>query len=247
MPFVRRYRNAGTSSAIDWQSRGGECRGRACNVERRAASPRKWLVWCALIWGVLAGVAHAAVLHVTNGILTGASDVLVDGIFYEVSFVDGTCITVYPSPYGAPYCAVPFASKPEHAFHAARALMSQVFLDGPAGPFDTSPELTRGCSDPDVCNVFIPDDLYCEEGICGVAGLNSVNARDVIDNPEVDGWGYVYSIVDMTASPSITYATWTPTGIPAPATHALLVLAAASLWLATSPHRRPEVESRFAS
>ena len=39
---------------------------------------------------------------------------------------------------------------------AAQALLDQVFLDGPAGSFDSNPEMTLGCSHLVSCNIIIP-------------------------------------------------------------------------------------------
>jgi len=208
---------------------------------------RRFLIQCAVILGAQLGGTQAAVLHVTDGILTGASDVLVNGIFYEVEFVDGTCISLFPSSYGAPDCAPPFLSKRVQARQAARALIDQVFLDGPKGPFDTSPALTRGCSDPDVCNVLILDDVYCEEGECGVIGPHSANTREAIDIPELDYWGYIRSWIDTSTRPDVTYATWTPTGIAEPTPLALLVITALAwpLVLLRIKHRQAHGLSPF--
>lgn len=99
-----------------------------------------WLCVC-LVAGYLAGGStHAVMLQVTGGILTGATGVNVGGTLYSVSFQDGTCAELFSG------CD----SDADFLFNqvtgnlAAQALLDQVFLDGPDGPFDSAPQMTRG-------------------------------------------------------------------------------------------------------
>ena len=92
---------------------------------------------------LMAGGAQAATLNVVGGILHGASGVLVDGSLYDVQFLDGTCIDLYAGCVDA--SGFTFQT-PEAALLASQALLDQVFLDGPAGNFESSPALTNGCS-----------------------------------------------------------------------------------------------------
>ncbi len=83
-------------------------------------------------------------LIVQNGILTGATGVDVNGTLYDVSFVDGTCASVYGACDVAHFDFTTSAD----AQAAAQALLDQVYVDGPAGNFDSHPDLIAGCGDP---------------------------------------------------------------------------------------------------
>ena len=85
-----------------------------------------------------------------SGMLTGASHVDVGGTFYDVTFEDGTCNALFDN------CAA-FAFTTYRAANAAgQALLDQVFVDGPSGPFASKAGLTRGCQDTSACFAFIP-------------------------------------------------------------------------------------------
>lgn len=91
---------------------------------------------------VFSSSTHAAVLVVDGGILTGAKGVDVGGILYNVEFVDGTC----PSLFNGCDESTDFVfTDIDSALLATAALLDQVFIDGPDGPFDTDPSLTAGC------------------------------------------------------------------------------------------------------
>ena len=55
---------------------------------------RATLALCSLALSAAAASA-APVLHVNNGVLEGASGVIVNGMSYEVSFIDGSCVSLY--------------------------------------------------------------------------------------------------------------------------------------------------------
>jgi hypothetical protein len=107
---------------------------------------------------LFSSVASAATLNVVGGILQGATDVNVNGTLYNVKFVDGTCQQLFNG------CDDPsdFTFKTEtDALAAGNALLNQVFLDGPLGKFDTSPELTAGCVGGfGYCLTIIPYGIY---------------------------------------------------------------------------------------
>ena len=55
---------------------------------------RAAMAFCGLALSA-AAVSAAPVLHINNGVLEGASGVIVDGLSYEVSFIDGSCVSLY--------------------------------------------------------------------------------------------------------------------------------------------------------
>lgn len=91
-----------------------------------------------------AAPAGAATLTISgSGQLTGATGVDVGGTLYDVSFVDGTCASVFDGCDSvSDFTFQVFAD----ATAASQALLDQVFLDTGSGAFDTNPALTLGCS-----------------------------------------------------------------------------------------------------
>lgn len=94
--------------------------------------------------------AAAPTLLVENGVLIGANGVLVDGAFYDVRFVEGSCNSLF-----AGCTSFTFASQAA-ATSASQALLDQVLFDGSEGNFDSNPQLTAGCTDPIFCYVLTP-------------------------------------------------------------------------------------------
>lgn len=108
----------------------------------------------AMVLGVaaIAAPASAATLVTSGGKLTGATGVMVGSKSYDVSFVDGTCGSVFGACTTSNFTFTTAAT----ALAAGQALLSQVFLNASAGSYDSKPNLTAGCSSALVCNVLIP-------------------------------------------------------------------------------------------
>ena len=138
----------------------------------------------ALLFGVVCAVwvgsARAATLHVdASGTLTGASDVVVNGHAYDVAFVEGSCASLYfPCLFESAFAF----STAADAEAAAQALLDQVFLDVAAGPFDTQPALTNGCSEPNSCSAFVPYGLFVEEHAVTVFTRTAHNSSEAPGN-----------------------------------------------------------------
>jgi hypothetical protein len=113
----------------------------------------KWLATICFM-GVLSSASWATpVLQVdANGILTGATGVNVAGTLYDVSFQDGTCISVFSGCDAVS----DFTFTQATASVASAALLSQVFVDGSSGQFDSNTAITRGCTSERECDVFTP-------------------------------------------------------------------------------------------
>lgn len=99
--------------------------------------------------------ADAVTLNVnpTTLQLEGASNVNVGGILYDVEFLAGACITIFPDCNATTELTFQTGKA---ALQAAVALNDQVFVDSPAGQFDSNPELTRGCTFHHNCSISIP-------------------------------------------------------------------------------------------
>jgi hypothetical protein len=103
----------------------------------------------------LGSSADASTLLVNgSGILTGATGVDVGGTLYDVEFVDGSCAAVFD---GCDDAATDFTFTTQaDGLAASQALLDQVFLDGGQGNFDSSPNLTFGCTDVSICLAVTP-------------------------------------------------------------------------------------------
>lgn len=166
------------------------------------------LVFCSVCLG-WSGSASAATLHVTpSGILTGAGDVNVNGRLYDVAFVDGSCATLF-FPFCLDESAFTF-STPTDAEAAVQALLDQVFLDVPAGRFDTHPDLTNGCGDPNVCSAFVPWANFVEEHSVTVFTRTAHNSSEAPGNfIDVTGGNTFSATLTTTNDPEKVWALFT--------------------------------------
>lgn len=191
---------------------------------------RKAVGACLLAALVAFGNANATpTLQVEAGILVGAKGVNVDGKTYDVSFNDDTCIALFSGCDEA--SDFPFLDGVT-AEHAAAALLDSVFVDGPAGAFDSSPSLVRGCPFLDGCWALTPYGIY------GGPYIYVALARNVApsDHPNAFDLAYTGTLVGNSdpvggdpfpsGTVAYVYAVWTCascTSIPEAPTNALFV------------------------
>ena len=146
--------------------------------------------------------------------MLGASGVIVAGSSYNVEFLDGTCIALYS---GCDSVSDFTFQSEAAALLASQALLDQVFLDGPQGLFDSSPELTNGCNAVDECRAITPFAINQDfRAITWIAINAFVEYGDVLV-PTTWERGLSTGV-----SPYWTYAVWTP--IPEPGTGLLMGL-----------------------
>ncbi|MDB5958712.1 MAG: hypothetical protein JWP59_6 [Massilia sp.] len=120
------------------------------NIMKLLQVIRTLIAVCSIAAATQAGAA--AILNVdSNGVLTGASGVTINGARYDVTFADGSCNTLFN---GCSQSAFAFSQSTD-ALAAAQALMEQVLVDGPDGNFDSDPSKVFGCSQ-FLCQSFIP-------------------------------------------------------------------------------------------
>lgn len=116
--------------------------------------------------------SQAALLQIdSNGILMGAKGVLVEGAYYDVTFADGSCISLFS---GCNQSSDFNFTTQSSAIAAAQAILDQVFI----GIYDENPNLTFGCR---ISTGF-------SYGYCGV------NIPYLIESPYVaapTAWNYI--------------------------------------------------------
>lgn len=181
----------------------------------------------ALALMVAAPAAAGVELQVTSsGILTGAKNVDVGGTLYDVEFVEGTCAQVFGTCTTSSFTF----QDDSMATLASQALLGQVLLDGPQGNFDSSPDLTFGCTYSAFCSIGIPATAI--EGAQFWHGAAAVNhTAPAFDSSQLINTGPV--IYDSTGDSAGVYARFTLSGsVPEPATWAMMLLGFGSMGLA---------------
>jgi hypothetical protein len=172
----------------------------------------------------VAGSAQAATLNVVGGQLMGASGVNVGGTSYDVSFLEGSCISLYN---GCDVALDDFTFNTESgAQAAAQALLDQVFLDTILGDFDSVSSLTFGCPNSAgnlPCYAGIP---YGVDPFFGDVFTYSAVNSDSVDQPnDYTTSGGTGQDGDFTLYLSSVYVVFsTPAIIPEPSTALLLGL-----------------------
>ncbi len=157
--------------------------------------------------------SHAASIVLDDsGQLIGADDVLVEGVLYDVRFVEGSCIDLF----GGCNDVGDYTFTTEgDALAASQALFDQVFDVNAA--FDAEPELTFGCEQTDRClvataygnatsnaNVLFAGALNWADGLA--ADLAYINTLG----------GALITTTDTSSHAHTVYADWTPTPVPVP-------------------------------
>lgn len=93
---------------------------------------------------LIGSFSQAATLIINNGQLTGANNIDVNGVLYDVTFVDGSFDEVFGTTLMFD------ANNDGEALSFSNALLSSVLI----GIYDTDPELTLGCTQTDACSIF---------------------------------------------------------------------------------------------
>ena len=168
---------------------------------------------------VYSSVSFSATLNVEGGVLMGATGVNVNGSLYDVSFLDGTCAGLYngcDQNTDFPFTNPLNPTDNTLVVAANAALLEQVFIDSPLGAFDSSPDLTNGCTAPGVCRVFTPLWINPTSGLKGFFVVYNFAPGKGADTDNAQGGGILDN--DTTAVTDFTRAVWTQSSVvPIPA------------------------------
>ena len=153
---------------------------------------------------------QAAVYSLSGGQLVGATDVIVDGSFYNVDFFDGTCASLFDDCDSAS----DFTADESFANLASIALIEQIFSADDT--YDFEPENTGGCGHSQLCFMVTPYGLNASNGeILSWYALNWHESQDSLDSA-----GEIFSspLLPDSDSINVVYAKWTlVSSVPIPA------------------------------
>lgn len=186
-------------------------------------SVNKFVNMLVIAAGVLTCASNASAaptLVVDAGMLTGATNVLVDGQYYDVSFRDGSCTSLFG---GCDANSDFIFDTSAAALLAVNALSDTVFLDVAAGNFDSSPNLTRGCTLTTACSLVVP---YRLSGMALVLIADFRNADP--NEPDMVRTSNFQRFIGTGSDGARAYAVFTaaanpPPAIPEPASWAMLI------------------------
>jgi hypothetical protein len=186
-------------------------------------------VICTLIIFGFVSVSHAAVIFITekdaNDVtsLLGADNVEVNNKFYNVRFVDGTCIMLFNGCDASDdFLFNTFNS----ALAASDSLLLQVFVGDLL--FDLGPSFTNGCSDRFECGVFTPYSNPRGDNL--VLGVSLVDDARVGRSFTIQFFVSVREYADTSLSRELVYAVWSePVEASAPGTAMVLLMGIAGL------------------
>lgn len=146
---------------------------------------------------------YGANLDIRNGILYGATDVDVDGVLYDVAFLDGTLIELFGDV--DENTVFPFVNPsdfPDNSLFlsAYEALDAQVFID----EFDTTPDLTNGIGTSGAAYIWTPK---------WTNGPNPTSSVGIVGwvNNDLDNNDYIFS---TSTNQSFDTGWWTDAGMP---------------------------------
>ncbi|MBG6174965.1 hypothetical protein IWQ55_002790 [Labrenzia sp. EL_208] len=186
------------------------------------------------------GLAATVQLNVVGGQLLGARNVDVNGTFYDVEFVDGTCVALFNGCTSA--SDFDFSTR-TLAIAAATSLMNTVFLDGPLGDFDSDPALTAGIEPSTLDFGFIGVPYEFLPGSVSAGTISFWNESGDTDN--LSTTSRIKLTTDTSKFDELVFARFTPsqiTAVPLPASGLLLFAGLAGLGLGQA--RRKTGEAR---
>jgi hypothetical protein len=168
----------------------------------------------------------------SNGVLIGASGIIVNNQSYDIQFTNGSCINLFSNCDPTTFIFHDSVS----AAAAAQALLDQVFIDlSSTKSFDSNPALTNGCTLGNACQVLTPYALIDTNNLKAADSFNAsatFSTDQILERTLYKG----YDTINNDLGPQdYTYAIWTkstdPQIVPEPATLLLVALG----WLCNIP------------
>ncbi|MFH2063948.1 MAG: PEP-CTERM sorting domain-containing protein [Pseudomonadota bacterium] len=174
---------------------------------KKALKSVLWFMFSILL---IPAVSSAASLVVEDGELVGARGVIVNGAYYDVSFIDGSPEAIYTDELGN---YVFTFSSDEEAIYASQALLDQVFLD----VYDKEPKLTLGIESEVfgyAATTYAVDSNYIYSRYAINMSAESVSDDSVLFGPPQR----MFHWVDSTNTDVTVYAKWSVAAVPVPGT-----------------------------
>ena len=192
-----------------------------------------------------------------DGILMGARNLHLlrgDGFDFgtwDVDFRDGTCAQFYsecvhPNPaFGLVSILNPGVQQRWES--ATIALHQFILIDGPAGMFNSFPNLTNGCQGAAVtrCAIFSPEFLFNGSFVEGPATLNLAGAGECTPYCHDESFSFPVT-ANLADDPTKVWAVWTRSPVPEPTTDISLGLAVIAIVLGKvrlESHRSKAIEN----
>jgi len=169
----------------------------------------------ALAFGFSLPTNAAILIYEGGGQVAGATEVNVNGILYDVDFVDGTCAFIFS---GCDEISDFTFNDEATANAASQALLDQVLI----GQLDTHPAFVKGCDAPVTCDFYTPFSLGPDRTRPHITTVtnsfirnwNSASLHD--DGPYAQ---YYRSVNDDTTywhNDDRVYTVWSVTTVPLP-------------------------------
>jgi len=176
---------------------------------------------------LVSGMSNAVLITNAGGELTGATDIDIAGELFDVSFLDGTCISIFS---GCNEDLDLFWQDQSSAILAANALLTQVFLDDNTLLYDTLPSLTRGCelNERSDCFIITPYSIFDAHNTRAAYTRNHI-----LEEIDTTGRLTTWPFEDFTTNSRFVYAIWSQkvSKVPEPSTLAMLAIGIFSLGL----------------
>ena len=170
----------------------------------------KKLLYIGLFCATASQNINAATIDVVGGQLTGANNIDVNGVLYDVDFIDLSCFAIFS---GCDSLSDLDFTTSSAAQSAHIALTSQIFDNPLYSTFDLSPNLVDGCTDTDQCLIWTPYALVGTTGLSAVVLFNRSNSANVAAGS--GGAGINTSFGNLSGH---VYADWTlVSAVPVPA------------------------------
>lgn len=163
---------------------------------------------------------NALTLITDAGQLTGARNVVVNGIDFDVDFIDGTCVELFS---GCDSNEDFFFQTFQPAIQASTALNHQVFV----GEYDDNTAAIRGCEDAQRCDIYTPYISLNPSRFAHIRAQQFSPGFDLVASNHATG----SATFDFTLAPAATYAIWSLSGAVPPPPPPPSVPVPAAFWL----------------